>query len=277
MTRLLHVLPLPLRQLGHLALFALLLPATVARAAEGSLNTGVAVYRGAAATQVDVTMVRGITRSDQLPPHLLAVRKRLSRGAYVRFAQLRDLADHRDGNAAFQLANRLDLDARPDLAADIAHYYAIAAVTGSGGAIFGFIAALDRVDPGTTSPGRLEVLKNALLAYAIAGSSAATEALIRHHVSGTPFGPMQDELEALARREGAPGADAAALQLASEILQDKAATAGDLRRARGFLEAAGRGSSLRQRLIVQNLGPVVDTRLSEAVSLALLTLREGPR
>lgn len=269
----------PRRTPGLLARLAglVLLPVAAAQAQEGNLNTGVAVYRGAAAQHVDVTVVHGITRSDQLPPRLLAVRKRLSRGAHVRFDQLRDLADHRDGNAAFQLANRLDLQARPDLAADIAHYYGIAAVTGSGGAIFGFVEALDRVDPERTSAGRLEVLKNALLAYAIAGSSAATEALIRHHVSGTPFGPMQAELEALAAREGAQGAEAAALQLASEILQDGAAAPEDLRRARGYLEAAGRGHSLRHQLIVQNLQPVVDLRLAEAVALAALTRREGPR
>ncbi|SFL60999.1 hypothetical protein SAMN04488004_13224 [Loktanella salsilacus] len=213
------------------------------------------------APQVSVVMVTGITRSDQLPPTLVQARKALSANVALRDSTLRDLADLMDGNAAFQYAKRLDFVAKPGLAAHAAHYYGIAAATGRGGAIYGFIKALDALDPATTTPGRLANLRNILVTYANAGSAPALEAVLRYHARNTPFTDMRAELDRILVETDGPAAHAVALQLASEILHSDSPTPAELQKARQYLLRAEDSDSLRTRLISQNLLPLVEARV----------------
>ncbi|WP_394156071.1 hypothetical protein [Loktanella salsilacus] len=222
------------------------------------------------APQVSVVMVAGITRSDQLPPALIPARKAMSADVALRDSTLRDLADLMDGNAAFQYAKRLDFEAKPGLAPHAAHYYGIAAATGRGGAIYGFIKALDALDPATTTTGRLANLRNILVAYADAGSAPALEAIMRYHVQNSPFTDMRAELDRILAETDGPAADAVALQLAFEILHaDKPAPA-DLEKARQYLLRAEGSDSLRTLLISRNLLPLVEARI------AALPAEQGP-
>lgn len=227
-----------------------------------NLNTGRAAFVMPDAPAVTVMMMRGITRSDQLPGNLETARKRLVRKQHVSNADLRALADHGDGNAAFQFAKKIDFEARPELAADAAHYYGIAASTGRGGAIYGFIRAVDKINPEHASEARLHLLRKTLLAYARAGSGPATEAMLRYYVAGEPFGDLGPELDALVVQTDGPAADAVALQLASQILHSGQGTPGALADAKRYLDKAANGESLRMRMIAENLLPVVEEKLA---------------
>ncbi|CUH80077.1 hypothetical protein [Tropicibacter naphthalenivorans] len=241
---------------------AALATAQTLRAQTVNLNTGKIDFAQEAGARVDVTIVRGITRSDQLPAPLVAVRKRLSAKRYVRFADLRALADYGDGNAAFQLAKRIDYVARPQLAADAAHYYGMAAQSGRGGAIYGFIRAVDALDPASTSQARLTSLRKTLLLYAAAGSGPATEAMLRYYVAGAPFGDLGPDLDRLVVQTDSPAANAVALQLASQILHAGGGDAASLGTAKGYLDKVAGADSLRLRLIAENLLPLVNEQIA---------------
>lgn len=249
--------------LGALALAMVgLAPPALLHAETPTLNTGAHGLAGDQERHISLHIVRGITRSKQLPPHLVQARKALLRQQPIRQSSLRALADLGDGLAAYRLARQLDLETRPELAADAAHYFGIAAATGRGGAIHGLIRALNQTDPATTSQARLDVLRDVLVAYAAAGSPPALEALMRFHKSAVPFGSMSEEFEAMALQEGSPGSSAVALQLASELLQAGTATRAELEQARDYLQIAATADSLRRRSIATNLLPKVEAQLA---------------
>ena len=233
----------------------------LASAENAQLNTASTAYTPKG-QKVSVVLTRGITRSDQLPPNLARARKALSAKSELRLSTLRALADHADGNAAFQFAKKLDFAARPSLADDAAHYYGIAAATGRGGAIYGFVRALDAIDPAQTSDTRLNNLRAILIAYANAGSAPALEAMLRYHIKKAPFADLSADLERLALQSKGPASDAIALQLASEIINSKTTDAGQLEQAQLYLQSLQDTESLRLRLISENLMPLVQSQIA---------------
>ena len=234
-----------------------------------NLMTGKIDIHDEESRRVSVRLAPGIRSSRDIGnANLVRARRAIHDGRPVSLGTLRALADLGDGNAAFKFAKTLDALEDPALGADIAHYYAMAAATGRAGALFGLVRSLQALDPTTTGPARLSNLREVLIAYARAGNSIAVEAMIRFHVAGTPFGPLDDELERLAAEEDAPGAPLVALQLATQLMQDGWSDRDTLMRAAEHMETAGRSPSLRLRLIVDNMRPILAARLETLASVA---------
>jgi hypothetical protein len=215
--------------------------------------------------RITVKMIGGITSSTQLPSEeLIAARRSLAKGGKVSTSKLRALADLGDGFAALKFAQWLAERTPQSPAADIAHYYGIAAATGRGGGIQGLIRTLDRVDPAELSAGRTKTLRSIVITYAQAGNSAAIDALLRYHLSKRPFGSLQDEIDiALAHAQG-EGARSMALRLATGILYDGQHTTADLEKARDYLNLALKSERVETLILAQNLLPLVERSLTTA-------------
>ncbi|WP_422049401.1 hypothetical protein [Shimia sp.] len=227
---------------------------TAGRAHVGASNDG----------SKEVSLVTGLKNSTDLPtPELIDARRALVAGSHVSPSKIRALADLQDGFAAYRFAQYLEAKSDPDLAADVAHYYGIAAATGRGGALRGMVQALQEIDPERTSEGRLQSLKAVFLAYLRAGNSHALKVVVGFHISEKPFGPLGDDIEKIVQLNGAPGAGPIALQLASVTLQTKDAELADLERARAYLEIARASPSLSVRATAVNLIPVAESALKK--------------
>lgn len=220
-----------------------------------------------------VRLVPDLRSTRDLPTvRLQAARKAMLAKQYVPLLTIRDLADLGDSLAAYRFADKLAEWDDPALTADVAHYYGRAAAAGRSGAIFGFIDHLDKLDPTTASEGRLRVLREVLMAYAVVGDPRAVKATVRYHLSGVPFGPMDESILAIIARgtledETTDGADALALQLATEILQDETADPAALREARALLEIALKSRSVSVLSIAQNLTVSLDAELATLTSI----------
>lgn len=209
--------------------------------------------------RITVEMVRGIRSSTELPTEeLIAARRALAAGQRISTAQLRQLADIGDGFAALRFAQWLDRQGDRVPAADVAHYYGVAAATGRGGAIANLIKALDRIPADELGPRRANVFKNVILTYARAGNSYAIDAVFRYHSQSTPFGPLDDELARIVERAGGDAAAELALQLAVILLRDPAMTEDDLEQVDWHLQTALTSSSLTTQVTAQNLIPVLN-------------------
>lgn len=212
--------------------------------------------------RITVTIVPGVRSSNELPTEpLMAARRALSDGAWVSVEQMRQLADLGDGFAALRLARWLDRQGDEVPAADVAHYYGVAAATGRGGAISNMIRILDTIPPEDLGPRRAEVLRNIILSYAQAGNSNAIEAAFRYHAKGLPFGSLEAELTDVVDKAVGDAAAELALKLAVIRLQEPAETIEELEHTQALLETAMTASSLQTLLTAQNLMPVLETAM----------------
>lgn len=228
--------------------------------ANGGRNTGDPSTR-----RLSIQVVPGITSPRQLEDETLQrARTALAQGGPISFTHLRALADRRDGFAAYRLAEFLMSQDNPALAADAALYFSIAAGTGRGGAMGGMIKAIDLIDPETASPARLQVLLDMLLTYAQAGNSQAVTAALRYHLTGAPFGPLEEHVDMLVSAAGPSSSAPVALQMATAILQAERLTRGELQRARDFLMIAKDAETLSTALTATNLLSQVEVALIKA-------------
>jgi hypothetical protein len=228
-----------------------------------------AAAEGFDAKRVTVRMVPGITSWQQVPTdELRDARRALGQGRSVRSTLLRQLADLGDGFAALRFAQRLDEQGDAVLLGDIAHYYGIAAATGRGGAINGLIGTLDKIGQGDLSQSRLNVLKEILLTYANAGNSYAVEAILRFQTTGSPFGPLDDDVIALLGRAQGEGTGKLALQVALDIMQKTDPATEDLIRAQAYLATAMTARSVETQLVAKNLVPLLDRMVAERLASA---------
>ncbi|MEJ6402668.1 hypothetical protein [Yoonia sp. 2307UL14-13] len=213
--------------------------------------------------RITVVMTPGITAWWQLPSDdLVEARRRLAQKGAVSTGQMRRLADLGDGFAALRFAQHLEKFATQPRAADIAHYYGVAAATGRGGAIVNMIRFLDQIDPTDVSPQRLALLKSIVVAYANAGNSAAADALVRYHWRQVPFGPLYDEVDVLLANLNGELAAELSLDQSLAILQDHQHTRDDLVNVQAYLATARASESLQTRIVAQNL----EAMLAEAMA-----------
>lgn len=152
--------------------------------------------------------------------HLQQARRRMLAGRSISYDDMRALADHGDGLAAFRYANRLmDLD-RPDVLSAAALYYATAALTGRDYAVWPLIRLLRREDI-EHSEARLRHLENVLRTLAESGNDPAMTALTRFYASGHPFGPRPAEAEQMQRDRARFGDAEAALDLVMQVMSGR--------------------------------------------------------
>lgn len=123
---------------------------------------------------------------------LQQARRRMLAGERISWGDMRSLADHGDGLAAFRFARRIEEQGDPALLSDAAFYYATAAFTNRDYAVGPLIRILDRRDV-EFSRARLDHIENALRAMALAGDAKATEALGRFYAAGHPFGRQPEK------------------------------------------------------------------------------------
>lgn len=215
----------------------------------------------------DVSLAPRIRSSLDLPtPELIQARKAMVQKRRLSLGLLRGLADAGDGLAAYQLAERLAAKGRSDLAADTAHYYAIAAAKGQGYAVRGMVDAIDQIDNQPVHPRRLSELKKVLMAYVKGGHPTAINAAFFYHLSGQPFGNMSQDMKDLALTSKAPAAGGIALQLASAVLQEPNATVAALNEAQALLVAAQQSPSISVSVTAANLLPLLNARLGQIQS-----------
>jgi len=191
------------------------------------------------------------------------------RGGSVPGPLRRALADRQDGVAAFKRADIVMGQEEPRRASDAARYYSIAAATGRGGAIQGMIKAIDMIEPETVSPARLQVLLDLLMTYARAGNSQAVSALLRYHLEEAPFGPLDEDVEAIVLNASGAASAPVALQMATAILQSENPSRARLERARDFLMVAKEAETLSTALTATNLLAQVDVALISAPRYSL--------
>ena len=253
-----------IRRLLLIALCAQL-PSVAFSGAEAVALRGLELSDAADVGRVNARLAPGMRSFRSLSPAQQRARKRLMRGQSVPIAAIRELADLGDGAAAFAFGKMIEaqLETKPELAADAAHYFGIALATERGGAMGRFAEAVARIDPVDTSPARLDVLKDILVAYAAAGDAVARRTLLERHAAGRPFGALGDEIDRLVLSKNAPEGPEVALQLASEILQRDAPDRESLHRARAYLDRALDADSFRTRSLAHNLLQIHETRLAE--------------
>lgn len=118
---------------------------------------------------------------------LQQARRRMLADEQISWDDMRALADHGDGLAAFRFAQRIEGQGDPALLGDAAFYYATAAYTNRPYAAGPLIRILERRDV-EFSPRRLEHMENALRALALSGDARSKVALTGFYASGHPFG-----------------------------------------------------------------------------------------
>ncbi|WP_068115977.1 hypothetical protein [Tropicimonas marinistellae] len=197
-----------------------------------------------------------------LPPELVEVRKRMVQGDPVAFADVRSIADHDDGYAAWILAERLRNAEHWELASDMAHYYAVAAASGRSGGINGLVEVLEHpeFDTASMSSDRIAWLEQALVHAAEAGNPRALTYLAYAYTSGTPFGEKPDAAIALLDAGTSDRSAPLALDMATGLLRTDGLDATNARQVRQLLEIASTADSLEAQITTENLMTVVDSR-----------------
>lgn len=213
--------------------------------------------------RIAVKLASGISATRQLSdPALVRTRKAMIAKRPVSYSAVRALADRGDGWAALIAAKKLEERDDPTLAPHIAHYFGIAASTGRVGALFGMIRQIDAIDPETTPPARLAVLRKIVVAYAEAGNTVAIDAVLRYHASRTPFGSFDETVERIISESPPEVAAPFLLRRGTEILGDPTAGRAELEVAREYLERTVAGGGFELSLTAQNILPQLEQRLA---------------
>lgn len=173
-----------------------------------------------------------VRHTNDLPTaELRALRRRMLDDQWISFQDMRRLADHGDGLAAFEYGERLLAMDDPDLVGPAAFYFATAAYAGRDYAVWKLVELLG--DPELEfSDKRLDHLENALRSLAVRGSERAETALVRFYENGHPFGRHPDRAASLLGEMADAGDAEAAMKLATQALSE-----GELGIGRDRLEA----------------------------------------
>lgn len=178
-----------------------------------------------AARQISVTVDKGLTRTSRLPTALRQVRRDMLADKVLSDADLRALADHRDGLAAQTYVRRLVKLPDPDAAtrSDIAYYASIAVASGRVWTLPDAVAAMLTLDPATEPKARVKTHMAMLYPHAWAGNALAQDALIALNGEGRLFGPMSVKTRTrLLETSRKAGDGRVALQLAMAALREGA-------------------------------------------------------
>lgn len=192
-----------------------------------------------------------------LTPEQKIVRRQLTSGGSISFADLRYLADMGDGYAAWVFAQRLrQLDNVSE--SDLAHYYAIAAAGGSNGGIKNLIRLLATPDFDAGSNLRTNWLQDVVMVWANNGDLATQQFLINAWITGTPFGQQRRTARELFEAIDLEGKPNLAIELARTIAFDGDRTEEDIGDMARYLEVAATSDSLSTRTTARQLMVLLD-------------------
>ncbi len=195
----------------------------------------------AANRRISVTVNKGLTRTASLPTAALRqARRDMLAGQEIPDADLRALADRRDGRAAQDYVRRL-IASGAGTPSDIAYYGSIAVASGRIWTLPDAVRAMQALDPATEPRDRVAAHMAMLYPHAWAGNTLALDALIALNGKGRLFGPMSAKTGARILETGRRAGDGrVALQLALAALRDPA----DPVAARQWLTEAQAGNHL---------------------------------
>jgi TPR repeat protein len=166
--------------------------------------------------------------------------RRMVTGRGLKFAQLRLLADQGDRLAAFRFATLLEKE--PNVpAADIVHYYGIAAALGQKAAVAP-LAGILRLHYGEVPSSRLVGAEAALKQAAGFGNAEAMRALAGFYSFGVPFGLKPDDGISLLRAAARVGDLDAAFEI-GVILSTGQHTEAELKEARINLDISAKSGN----------------------------------
>lgn len=244
----------PLKMLRVLLLLAALPSGTMAQTSGPSYPT-VPGKADPATRQISVTVNAGVVRTIDLPTEgLRQARRDLLAGLPVLDADLRALADRRDGLAAQRYVRRLLETTPPGSDSDIAYYGSIAVATGRVWSLPDAIEAMKRLDPATEPPDRVAVHAGMLYPHAWAGNSLALEAVIDLNGEGRLFGPLSEATRARLLEIGERVGDGRiALRMALVAMQTADLSAQSREQARDYLTRAKAGSDLAVQVMATTL------------------------
>ena len=234
----------------------LLLAAAIALSAGSASAAPVVRLSHAAPAMRMVPLIRvlddRVTRTTDLPTaELRRLRRRMIAEQWISFQDMRRLADHGDGLAAFEYGQRLLALDDPALRSDAALYFATAAYAGRDYAVYKLVELLKQRDV-LFSEGRLVHLENAMRSLAAQGSDRAVKALIRFYETGHPFGFHPERARSLLGEMADVDDSDAAMKLATRALSGNAP---EITRARieGLLEIAMTSDKLGTRVAAESL------------------------
>ncbi len=216
------------------------------------------MFRADAVTRVEFVFDNAVRRTNNLPTAALrAARRQMLSGGYISGGDLRDLADHGDGLAAFRYAKLIEEKGAPDPTGGAAHYYAIAAYTGRAFAVRP-LARLLMQDGSTYSESRLTHCLNAMTVQALSGNAVAATLLGQMYSDGAPFGRDLAQAQVFLGMVDSAVSSQAALQLGVALMSDPADTAAGHVGARSALGLAASGDDLSVRVTAENLLRLID-------------------
>ena len=214
--------------LALLMLVPAALPLRAQTAADPAADTAMLLFPApAAARRISVTVNKGLTRTASLPTAALRqARRDMLAGKVIPDADLRALADRRDGRAAQDYVRRL-LKAQDQTGtgtpSDIAYYGSIAVASGRVWTLPDAVRAMHALDPATEPRARVAQAVAMLYPHAWAGNALALDALIALNGQGRLFGPMSEKTRArLLEASRRAGDGRVALQMALVALRDPA-------------------------------------------------------
>ncbi|ANT63726.1 hypothetical protein AYJ57_24960 (plasmid) [Salipiger sp. CCB-MM3] len=195
----------------------------------------------------------GVNATRELPTYRLQqTRRDMLADRNVSYGRLRALADAGDGLAAWAIGQKLEAMNRPDLASDVAHYYATAVISGRLFATPRLVDALDaglEADAFTNQPTRLRSIGNALEFAATNGEAVAAARLARAWQEGDVFGTADAEKSERYARMAAAAGQNDAIEL---IVRQKIA-ARDVEGTKEAINLAGSVNDLGMVALGQNL------------------------
>jgi TPR repeat protein len=210
-----------------------------------------------AITPVEFVFDNRVNHTKDLPTAALqAARKRMVTGQKISTSDLRALADHGDGLAAFRFARMLQGKTPPPKRGVAAHYYAISAYTGRHFAVPELVRLLVAEGAGY-SDNLLSQCLNALTIQAISGNAKAALALGQMYADGQPFGRDLAESQRFLALAGQSD-PAAALKLGLALMGDPADAALNHAGARAALTLAAGSTDLSARITAENLLNLLD-------------------
>lgn len=195
----------------------------------------------------------GVNATRDLPSvQLRQTRRDMLADRHVSYGRLRNLADAGDGLAAWAIGQKLEAMDRPDLASDVAHYYATAVISGRLFATSRLVDALDvglEADAFESQPARLRSIGNALEFAARNGEAKAAARLARAWQDGDVFGTTDAEKsERYARMAAADGHNDAI-----ELIVRQKIAARDVEGTKEAINLAGSVNDLGMVALGQNL------------------------
>lgn len=203
--------------------------------------------------RVEFVFDNAVRRTNDLPTSALrAARRQMLSGGYISGADLRALADHGDGLAAFRYAKLIQEMVPPDETGAAAHYFAIAAYSGRAFAVAP-LARLLRTEGATYSESRLRNSLNALTVQALSGNPDAATLLGEMYADGVPFGRDLTQAQQFLGMAGGVSDPQAILNLGLSLMTDPADIAAGRIGALSALGVAAISDNLSVRVTAENL------------------------